>query len=126
MKRRIRPDPNNPRIQAALDELKTRILAIFPDATFDVSVGAIGDGSRRVYLHVTADAESVMDVLESCAERLVDMEVEEGLPVDVLPHLTPERMAQARAEWYAHYNGNGQMTNGAVAGSALGVLAPRA
>ncbi len=72
----------NPRIRDALVELENLIGARFPEAAFEVSEGEDPEG---VYLTAIVDTDDLTTVLEAVADRLVDMQVERGLPVFVVP-----------------------------------------
>jgi hypothetical protein len=82
-------DEDDPRIQAALEELRGLILERFPDATFTVT---LGDDPEGVYLKPTVDIEDLDEVTEPLVSRLVEMQVEEGLPVYVVPEWPLERL----------------------------------
>ena len=77
----IPPDEQDPRIQAALVELRERILQHYPATTFDAYVGAEGD---MIWLHATADVDDTYEVECVVSDRVVDMQSEEGLPVGVI------------------------------------------
>lgn len=70
------------RIQEVLEELKTLISAEYPEATFAVEVGGEPDG---VYLIPTVDLENSLEVLDVIMDRLLEVQVEERLPVYVVP-----------------------------------------
>src|SRR5687767_11699543 len=78
----IEPDENDPRIQAALEELRALILSRFPEATFTVGRGDDPDG---IYLTPIVDVEDLDEVADVFISRMVDMQVDEGLPVYVVP-----------------------------------------
>ena len=69
-----------PRAQAALDELKALIAARFPLATFTVQKGYEPAG---IYLVATVDVEDTDEVVDVFIDRLVDIQVEDGIPVYV-------------------------------------------
>ncbi|MCX6020192.1 MAG: hypothetical protein NTZ05_00380 [Chloroflexi bacterium] len=77
-----------PRIRAALDELQATIARNYPAATFQVTEG---DDPTGIYLRVTVDVEDTDDVVDVYIDRLVDLQVEEHLPVYVLTLQSPER-----------------------------------
>ena len=77
-----------PRAQAALDELRSLIAASFPEATFDIYKGYEPAG---IYLSATVDVEDMQDVVDVFIERLVDMQVDDGIPVYVSPRRPFER-----------------------------------
>lgn len=81
----------NARIQQAIDELKAMIKGRFPDASFDVYEG---DDPCGTYLRVIADIDDVDEVTDLIIDRLVDMQVEDGLPVYVIPVRPLERVLE--------------------------------
>ena len=82
----------DPRIQAAIAELRGTIQARYPAATFSVFRG-LGDDVEGDYLETTVDLEDTDEVVDLVIDRLVDLQVEEGLPIRVLPVRPPERIA---------------------------------
>lgn len=70
------------RIQEVLEEFKALISAEFPEATFAVEVGGEPDG---VYLIPTVDLEDSFQVLDVITDRLLEVQIEEKLPVYVVP-----------------------------------------
>jgi hypothetical protein len=85
----IAPDLDDPRIQAALEELQAMILAKFPAATFDAYLGPDSDG---IWLAATVDVDDLDEVTDVVFPRIVDMQVDEGLPVNVVGDWPPERL----------------------------------
>jgi len=84
-----------PRVQAAFDELADLILARYPDATFEVEQGEDPDAFWLVATAAFYDRDDIVDLY---LDRLVDLRVEEGLPIFVLAQRTPECEAAVRAE----------------------------
>lgn len=76
----VPPDANDPRIQAAIAELRGLIAARYPDATFTVYHGEDPEG---IYLNAVVDVEDLDAVTDTFIGRLVDLQVEGGLPVYV-------------------------------------------
>ena len=72
----------NPRIRSAITELEGLITARYPEAAFEVSQG---EDPKGVYLTATVDTDDLSCILEVVGDRLVDMQVELGLPLYVLP-----------------------------------------
>lgn len=72
---------DDPRIRAALEELRDLIVQRYPDATFITYRGDDPDGIR---LAATVDVEELDGVSDIFMSRLVDMQVEDGLPVYVV------------------------------------------
>ena len=77
-----------PRAQAALDELRSLIAARFSEATFEIHKGYEPAG---IYLVATVDVEDMQDVVDVFIERLVDIQVDDGIPVYVSPRRPLER-----------------------------------
>jgi hypothetical protein len=78
-----------PRMQEAMDELKRLITARFPQAAYVVEEGFDPEG---VYLVTTVDIADTDDVIAVVGDRLVEMQVDEGLPVYVTPLRPLERV----------------------------------
>ena len=79
-------------MQAAIAELQEPILSHFPGTTFTVGEADDPDG---IYMRAIVDIDDTDDVIEVILDRLVDMQVDEGLPLYVVPVRTPERIAAA-------------------------------
>lgn len=72
---------DDPRIEKAVAELEEMIRAQYPAAAFEVSRGDDPDG---VYLTSTVDVEDTEDVFDVVVDRLLQMQIDEGLPVYVI------------------------------------------
>lgn len=83
----------DPRIQAALEELKGLIKERFPDATFLVFQG-LGDDLHGVYLEASADTDDTDEIVDTVIDRIVALQIDEGLPIHVLATQTSERLAR--------------------------------
>jgi hypothetical protein len=70
------------RIQEILEEFEKLIGKAYPEATFDIEFGGEPDG---VYLIVTVDLEDTEEVLDVVMDRMLEVQIEERLPVYVLP-----------------------------------------
>jgi len=78
----------------AVRELQGLISASFPQATFVVEEGSDPEG---VYVVTTVDIPDTDEVIEAIGDRLVALQVDEGLPVYVTPLRPVERVvAQLR------------------------------
>ncbi len=84
-------DEHDPRIRAAVAELRELIAARYPEATFEVVHGHDPEG---IYLLPTVDVEDLDEVAEVFMPRLVDMQSDEGLPVFVFPDVPIERVRE--------------------------------
>lgn len=84
---------NDPRIQAAVEELQGIIRGHFPDA--EIVVG-YGEEPVGIYLTATVDVEDTDEITDVYIDRLVDLQVEERLPVYVMPVRPIHRQAESR------------------------------
>ena len=82
---REQPDP---RIRQAADELQELIRSRYPTAVFSLSHGEDPDG---FYLHTMVDLDDPDEVMDLVADRVLELQIEEGLPLHVLPLRTQER-----------------------------------
>lgn len=78
------------RMQAAVDEMKEMIANRFPVVRFSVAEGEDPEG---IYLIVTLDVEDLEEVTDLFISRMVDLQIEDELPLFVIPERTPERTA---------------------------------
>jgi hypothetical protein len=81
----------DPQISSALDELRSLIRGRYPEAEFEV----IRDVDDPVAFHLTTivDVEDPDEVLDVVIERLLELQIEEGLPVHVIPLQPLARLA---------------------------------
>jgi hypothetical protein len=83
-----------PRMEEALHELKGLITARFPRAAFVVEKGSDPQG---IYLVTTVDIVDTDEVTALVGDRLVELQVDEGLQLYVTPLRPVERVvAQLR------------------------------
>lgn len=87
------------RIEAALAELREMIARAFPTATFVVRTG---DDPEGVYLIPTVDVPDTDVVFDVVVNRLLDLQIDERVPVYVFP-IRP--IARIRAELEAERGG---------------------
>ena len=76
--------PNNldtPEMKVAVAEIKHLILQRFPDATFTCG---LGEDPVGMYLVATVDLEDLGPVEDVFIDRLVDLQVDEGIPLHVI------------------------------------------
>jgi hypothetical protein len=69
-------------MEKAINELKGTISARFPQASFIVEEGFDPKG---IYLVTTVDIADTDEVIEVVGDRLVALQVDEGLPIYVTP-----------------------------------------
>ena len=77
-----RVSTEDPRLLRAADELREMIAARYPAATFEL---ARGDDPSGLYLIPTIDVADTEEVAEVVSERLLALQIDEGLPVYVFP-----------------------------------------
>ncbi|MBI4322454.1 MAG: hypothetical protein HY675_28510 [Chloroflexi bacterium] len=80
--RRKRVSPEDPRIKDAVSELQGAIAAHYPEATFEVGEG---EDPAGVYLTAIVDTDDLTHILEIVEDRLVDIQVEQGVPLYFVP-----------------------------------------
>lgn len=83
----IRQD--EPRIDAAVTELQQLIRNHYPETTFTVAPGEDPEG---IYVTATVDVDDLDEVFDVVVERLLQMQIEDGLPVYVIPVQPIERV----------------------------------
>jgi hypothetical protein len=81
---------DNPRMASALSELRAMIQKRYPAALFSVSYGEDPDG---VYLTTTVDVEDTDSIVDLVIDRLLTMQVEESLPLYVIPRRPSTQIA---------------------------------
>jgi hypothetical protein len=84
----------NPRISQALNELADLVRRRYPKATFQVSPAE--DDPSMVHLLTRVDVDDPEEVADLVMERMIQMQVDEGLPIYLIPLRTPERIAALR------------------------------
>jgi hypothetical protein len=78
------------RVQGAIDELRQTILQRYPDAQFSVTRGP--DEPENIHLITTVDLDDPEEVLDLVLDRMIELEVDERIPVYVIPVRTPGRI----------------------------------
>lgn len=91
--------PRHPQVsettrQQAVDELQQLILATYPDTVFEVGSG--GDNPDGTYITAIVNSDDPDEVMDLVIDRLLQLQIDELLPVYVIPVRTPERVAQMR------------------------------
>ena len=80
-------------MRGALNELQAMISQRYPTTTFEISRGQ--DEPGNVHLKAVVDLDDADEVLDLVSERLLELQVEERIPVHVIPPRTPERVLAA-------------------------------
>ena len=81
-----------PRMQTALDELKGIIRGRYPDAEF--SVGPSPDDLAVVHLRTVVDVADKEELVDLVIDRMMQMQIEDKLPVFVIPVRPPKRVQE--------------------------------
>jgi hypothetical protein len=72
----------NDTLQHVIKEVEARILAVYPDATFRL---VEGEDPVGLYLDAYTDAEDAFAVLDLVSDWLVDLSVNDGVHLHVIP-----------------------------------------
>lgn len=75
-------DAHETRLRDGIVEMKRLILAAFPEARFSIE---LGEDPAGTYLIATVDVEDTDEVIDVFIDRLVQLQVDEGLRLHVLP-----------------------------------------
>jgi hypothetical protein len=79
------------RTKDAIAELEETIRRRFPHAVFSLMAG---EDSESLWLVATVDIDDPDEVLDLVIERIVDLQVDEGIRIHVLPERTAARMEE--------------------------------
>ncbi len=83
---------SDPRMLAAIGELQRTIGDRHPGATFSVEPG---EDPGTVWMWATVDVDDTDDVFDPLLERLLELQIDHGVPLHVFPIRTPERISAA-------------------------------
>lgn len=81
-----------PRQQQAVTELIDMIKQRYPTASFEVGPGP--ENPEATHIIVTVDIDDPDEVTDLVLERELELQIDEGIPVYVIPIHTPERVAE--------------------------------
>jgi len=81
----------DPRIVAAIEEMQQLILRHYPGSTFRV---APGEDPGTVWMWATVDVDDADEVVALFIDRIVELQIDDGVPLHVIP---VETMARNRA-----------------------------
>ena len=82
------------RMSAAIAEVTELIRESYPDTTFVVDVG---EDQEAVYVTAVVDVDDPDEVVDCFIERVLTLQIDEGLPLHVIPIRTPARRDRLRA-----------------------------
>jgi len=85
----------NERTRQAIAELQTTIAARYPTTIFELERSP--EDPASIHLLAVADVDDPDEVGDLVVERVVALQVDEGIPLHVIPLRTPEREHVARA-----------------------------
>jgi len=86
-----------PKVVRAVEELEGMVRAHYPSATFQVARAA--DDPESILLWTTVDVDDPDEVGDLVLDRLLEMQIDEGIPIHLIPVRTPERvMASMKTE----------------------------
>ena len=83
-------NPWDETMQHAITEVQARIMAVYPDATFRL---VQGEDPVGLYLDAYTDAEDAFAVLDLVSDWLVDLSINGGVHLHVIP--LPKEGAEA-------------------------------
>lgn len=75
-------NPWNDMMRRAITEAQARIRAVYPDATFRL---VEGEDPTGLYLDAYTDAEDAFAVLDLVSDWLIDLSINEGVHLHVIP-----------------------------------------
>jgi hypothetical protein len=84
-----------PGVREAVDELQAVIRRHYPSASFRVTRGR--DDPQAIHLVTTVDVEDLDAVLDVVVDRLMELQIAQGLPIFVIPVRPPGRSVAIRA-----------------------------
>jgi hypothetical protein len=80
-------------MEEAVTELQMLILSHYPSTVFSVGEAEDPEG---LYVRAIVDIDDPDEVMEIFIDRMIDLQVEDGLPIYVVPVRTPERTIALR------------------------------
>jgi hypothetical protein len=84
-----KPDISDARTQAAIAELQALIRQHYPEATFRITRGI--DDPEAIHLETTIDVADRTDVIELTLDHVMEIQIEDEIPIFVIPLRTPAR-----------------------------------
>lgn len=80
----------DPRMAGAIEEIQQAVLARHPTTIFRVEPG---EDPGSVWMWATVDVDDTDEVFDLVSDRLLDLQLERGIPLVFMPVWTPERIA---------------------------------
>jgi hypothetical protein len=91
--RLFRPDA---RTKAAIDELTALVREHYPTAAF--AVGPSEEDPAVTHITATVDVDDPDEVVDVFIDRMLELQIEEGIPVHLIPVRTPARVEALRRQ----------------------------
>ncbi len=79
-------------VDSAIAEIQQLVSRRYPTTTYAITEG---DDPEGIYLTAVVDVDDPDEVVEVFIDRLLALQIDEGLPLYVVPIRTPERVAVA-------------------------------
>ncbi len=89
--RKERKPQLTPRMQGAIRELEGMILDRYPGTRFRVGPGQ--DDPAAVHLTAVVDTDDTEEVVDLVIDRMMELQIQEELPLFVIPIRSPARVA---------------------------------
>ena len=84
----------NPKILGAIEELEGIVRDRYPDTTFEVARAA--DEPESILIWATVDVDDPDEVADPVLDRMLELQIDDGIPVHLVPIRTPERVLASR------------------------------
>jgi len=84
----------DPRRCGAVQELTALVAQAYPEASFTISSGQ--DDPETTHIIATVDVDDPDEVVDLVIDRMLAIQIDEGLSVHLIPIRTPERTASYR------------------------------
>jgi hypothetical protein len=94
MERPLQMSDLDERTRQAIAELQSAITARYPMTSFEIERGP--EDPASIHLLAVADVDDPDEVGDLVVERVVALQVDDGIPLHVIPLRTPERERLAR------------------------------
>lgn len=103
---------SNPRITQALNELADLIRRRYPDA--ELQIAPADDAPEFVHLVARVDVDDPEEVAHLVMDRMLEMQIDEGLPIYVIPLRSHARIAAMRAAQKPHSSAQSEYLPAAI------------
>lgn len=92
---RERAEQLDPRVQEAVEQLQDMIRHGYPTVGFEIARDP--EEPENIHLVTTVDLDNPDEVLDLVIDRVLELQVEERIPLHVIPIRTPERILASLA-----------------------------